>query len=71
MINPIIKHYLNSFAPYRKGRREYGSVQCALQTLNDSLGTNYQLNRLYEWLNQTRPVPRKVADFISAYNIED
>ena len=66
-MNKLIKNYLDSFADPRDGRREYGSVNCALQTLNDALGADYRLNRLYEWLHGARPVPARVRRFVSAY----
>ena len=66
-MNKRLLIYVNSFAPYRQGRRQYTSVQTALAVLNETLGTRYRLNRLYEWLNETRPLPAKIFSFLEDY----
>lgn len=66
-MNQRLLDYVDSFAPPREGRRHYTSVQTALAVINETLGTHYRLNRLYEWLNETRPLPAKISNFLEDY----
>lgn len=69
-MNQSIKQYIDSFGKAREGRREYHSVDLALSVLNSGLCSNYRLNRLYEWLNESRSIPAHVLDFVERYNVE-
>ena len=69
-MNKRLLLYVNSFAPYRQGRRQYTSVQTALAVLNETLGTRYRLNRLYEWLNETRPLPPIISEFLDIWEAD-
>ena len=69
-MNKRLLLYVNSFAPYRQGRRQYTSVQTALAVLNETLGTRYRLNRLYEWLNETRPLPPIINEFLDIWEAD-
>ncbi len=42
----------------------------ALRDLNQSLGTQYKSNRLYEWISGSRPIPDAVRDYMMRVAIE-